>query len=320
MFRDEINIKFKSGRGGDGHVSFGRDLKPNGGEGGDGGNVYLEGAMNEYDFSYLKAFQLFEAGVGEKGGKNRLSGANGRDVILKVPLTTKLYDLEGNILLTIDTIGERKMLLKGGRGGLGNFFYKKAHGVDLYRFSYGKDGEAIECKLKLELFSDIIFIGLPNAGKSSILNQLTNAEAKIGAYAFTTVIPQQGRMDGITLMDLPGLIEGTHAGKGLGNKFLKHTKTAKVLAHFISAESEDIKDDYETIRKEVENLGEELALKKEVIVLTKTDAVSPEKLKEQLKALKAIKSKHYATKDIIAVSVFDDKSLQEAKTFFSSSL
>ncbi len=320
MFRDEINIKFQSGKGGDGHVSFGLDKKPNGGEGGDGGNIYIEGVINEYDFSFLKAFQLFKAGNGELGGKNRLSGANGQDYTLKVPLTTKIYDLDGNLLLTIDKVGEKKMLLKGGRGGLGNFFYKKAHGVDLYRFSYGKDGEAIEVKMKLELFSDIIFIGLPNAGKSSILNELTNAEAKVGAYAFTTIIPQQGRMDNVTLMDLPGLIEGTHSGKGLGNRFLKHTKSAKVLAHFLAANSEDIKKDYQTIREEIENLGEELATKKEIVILTKTDEISPEKLREQVKTLTSIKNKRFASKDIITVSIFDDKSLESLKDFFKKSL
>lgn len=314
MFRDEINIRFKSGKGGDGHVSFGIDKKPNGGIGGDGGSIFIEGAQNEYDFSHLKAFQLFEAGNGEHGGKNHLKGATGKDVILKLPLTTQIYDLQGNLMMTVDRIGERKKLISGGRGGLGNHFYKKAHGVDLYRFTHGNPGEELECKLKLELYSDIIFIGLPNAGKSSIINELTNADAKIGAYPFTTLIPQQGRMDGVTLMDLPGLIEGTHYGKGVGTKFVKHTKSAKVIAHFISSESEDIQSDYNTIRSEIEKLGEDLASKKEVIILTKTDLISSERLKKHESQIKALGKKYIAT------SILDSESIEDLKDFLHKSI
>jgi GTP-binding protein len=311
MFRDEINIRFKSGRGGDGHVSFGIDKKPDGGIGGDGGSIYVEGAQNEYDLSHLKAFQLFEGGNGEHGGKNHIKGATGKDVILKLPLTTQIYDLQGNLMMTIDKIGERKKLVNGGRGGLGNHFYKKAHGVDLYRFTHGNPGEELECKLKLELYSDVIFIGLPNAGKSSVLRELTNADAKVGAYPFTTLIPQQGRMDGLTLMDLPGLIEGTHYGKGVGTRFVKHTKSARLIAHFISSESQDIKADYKVIREEIEKLGDDLSNKKEVIILTKKDLVSSEKLKELEAEIKSLK-KTYTT-----VSVYDLDSLDNLRDILS---
>lgn len=314
MFRDEINIRFKSGKGGDGHVSFGLDKKPNGGIGGDGGNIYVEGVINEYDFSYLKAFQLFEGGVGEHGGKNRLSGANGKDYILKVPVTTRFFDLDGNLLTSIEKVGEKKLLVAGGRGGLGNHFYKKAHGVDLYRFTHGNLGIEIECKLKLELYSDIIFIGLPNAGKSSVLRELTNADAEVGAYPFTTLIPQQGRMDGMTLMDLPGLIEGTHYGKGLGTKFVKHTKSSRVIAHFISLESEDIVKDYEVIRNEILKLGDEMSSKKEVIILSKSDLVSNEKKLEQEKKIKKL------GKEFISVSVHDMDSLENLRVFLNKNL
>jgi GTP-binding protein len=311
MFRDEINIRFKSGRGGDGHVSFGIDKKPDGGIGGDGGSIYVEGAQNEYDLSHLKAFQLFEGGNGEHGGKNHIKGATGKDVILKLPLTTQIYDLQGNLMMTIDKIGERKKLVNGGRGGLGNHFYKKAHGVDLYRFTHGNPGEELECKLKLELYSDVIFIGLPNAGKSSVLREVTNADAKVGAYPFTTLIPQQGRMDGLTLMDLPGLIEGTHYGKGVGTRFVKHTKSARLIAHFISSESQDIKADYKVIREEIEKLGDDLSNKKEVIILTKKDLVSSEKLKELEAEIKSLK-KTYTT-----VSVYDLDSLDNLRDILS---
>lgn len=309
MFRDEINLRFKSGKGGDGHVSFGIDKKPDGGIGGDGGSVYIEGAQNEYDLSHVKAFQLFEGGTGEHGGKNHIKGANGKDVVVKVPLTTQVYDLDGNLMMTIDKVGERKLIVPGGRGGLGNHFYKKAHGVDLYRFTHGIPGQEIECKLKLELFSDIIFIGLPNAGKSSVLKELTNADAKIGAYPFTTLIPQQGRMDGLTLMDLPGLIEGTHYGKGVGTKFVRHTKSARLIAHFISCESEDIVSDYNTIRSEIEKLGEDLGNKNEVVILTKTDLVSKEKLATIEAKLKKL------TKKYISISVYDTERLEDLRDF-----
>jgi GTP-binding protein len=314
MFRDTIRATFIAGKGGDGHVSFGMDRKPSGGIGGDGGSIYLEGTANRYDLSYINTDQIFKAGNGDKGGKNNLTGRNGDDLIIPVPIATKVYDMEGNLKLTIDKLGEKKLFLKGGQGGLGNQFFRKSHGRDLYRFTNGKVGEEIYAKFQLELQADIIFIGLPNAGKSSILKEITNADAKVGAYPFTTLIPQLGRLDDMVLMDLPGLIEGTATGKGVGTKFLKHTRSSRIIAHFISLESPDLQDGYEEIREELKNLGENLYDKKEIIVLTKSDTVSPQKAEE---AVKFFKKKKLPT---ILVSIYDDNSLEKLKDYFNSEL
>lgn len=314
MFRDTITAKFVAGRGGDGHVSFGADKKPSGGIGGDGGSIYLEGSINTYDLGFINRDSVFKAEDGERGGRNNLTGRNGNDLIIGVPLTTKVYDAEGNLIHTISKPGQREMLVQGGRGGVGNRFYKKAHGRDLYRFMEGAVGEEIEPKLVLELHSDIIFIGLPNAGKSTLLNELTNAEAKIGAYPFTTLLPQQGRMDEITLMDLPGLIEGTAEGKGVGTKFVKHTRSARILAHLISAESDDVSRDYKIIRDEIKNIGDNLEDKKELVILTKTDSIEKEAVEKQVKELKKLNKK------VVTASSYDDDSLEKLKKVFTDEL
>ena len=314
MFRDTISAQFIAGRGGDGHVSFGGDLKPSGGIGGDGGNIYVEGHTHTYDLGFINPDSVFRAKDGERGGKNNLTGANGEDLIIKVPLTTKIYDEEGNLIHTITKDGQRELLLKGGQGGLGNQFFRKAHGRDLYKFGEGKDGERMHPKLVLELYSDIIFIGLPNAGKSTILNELTNAEAKIGAYPFTTLLPQQGRMDKITLMDLPGLIEGTAEGKGVGTKFAKHTRSARIVAHLISIENTDLTSAYKTIRDELVNIGEGLAEKPEIIILTKTDLVDEKTKQAKVKELKKI------NKNVVTASSYDLDSLENLKKVFADEL
>ncbi|MEP7103591.1 MAG: GTPase [Candidatus Dojkabacteria bacterium] len=314
MFRDLITAKFVAGKGGDGHVSFGADKKPSGGIGGNGGNVYLEGSINTYDLGFINRDSVFKAENGEPGGRNNLTGKNGDDLIIKVPLTTKVYDEEHNLLFTISKPEQRELLLEGGLGGLGNRFYKKAHGRDLYRFQTGKIGQEVEPTLELELFSHIIFIGLPNAGKSTLLNELTNAEAKIGAYPFTTLLPQQGRMNEITLMDLPGLIEGTAEGKGVGTKFVKHTRSARILAHLISAESDDVTRDYKIIRGEIKNIGDGLDEKKELIILTKVDQVTEEVKNEKIRELKKL------NKEVFAASSYDNDSLEKLKKVFTDEL
>lgn len=314
MFRDTISAQFIAGRGGDGHVSFGADQKPSGGIGGDGGSIYVEGHTHTYDLGFINPDSVFRAGNGERGGKNNLTGANGEDITIKLPLTTKIYDEEGNLIHTITKDGQRELLLQGGRGGLGNQFFRKAHGKDLYRSTEGKYGEEMHPRLVLELYSDVIFIGLPNAGKSTILNELTNAEAKIGAYPFTTLLPQQGRMGKTTLMDLPGLIEGTAEGKGVGTKFVKHTRSARLVAHLISAENEDLAAAYKLIRDELVNIGDGLSDKPELIILTKTDLVDEKTKKEKIKELKKI------NKNVVTASSYDFDSLENLKKVFADEL
>jgi GTP-binding protein len=314
MFKDLAKIKVRAGKGGDGHVSFnGAKRYPNGGDGGKGGDVYLEGTINLYDLSFIKADTLFQAENAENGKTNNLQGADGKDLVIKVPLTTVVMDLDKKPFMSITKPGEKKLLLKGGTGGLGNYVFR-SEGVDsLNKFTSGKAGQEQQVILQLELYSDILFIGFPNAGKSSILNELTNADSKVAAYAFTTTIPHLGRMDGVTLMDLPGLIEGTFQGKGLGTSFVKHTKWAQYVAHFVSTENENVTEAYQTMRNELKAIDEDLFKKNEIIVLTKSDLVDKKSLEEKKKKLEKFGK-------VVVASAYDFDSIENLNKEFKKLL
>lgn len=315
MFKDLATAKFKAGKGGDGRVAFtSRNSRKvsDGGVGGRGGDFYVEGTTNLYDLSFIKRDEVFKAEDGQIGGLNNSTGKNGQDFILKVPLATNIYNLNNELICRIDQAGQKVKLLDGGKGGLGNLSFKYL-GLDaLYEHTKGENGGELDVKLELELLGEVIFIGLPNAGKSSILNEITNANAKVASYAFTTLIPQLGRMDGITLMDLPGLIENTFQGKGLGTNFVRHTRGAKLVLHFISLENTNLIESYNLIRKELENIDSALANLPEVVVLTKTDLLEEEQIKEAIKVFK--------NKKVISVSIADDSSLAGLKEIIKSSL
>lgn len=316
MFKDIATVKFIAGKGGDGRValkSLGGKKRADGGVGGKGGDIYVEGTTNLYDYSFLKKDEVLKAESGEIGGVNNSTGKNGQDLIIKVPLATNIYNKNGDLMFRIDKPGQRELLLKGGRGGRGNIAFKSGGEFSLYEHTKGTPGEELEARLELELLGEVIFIGLPNAGKSSILNEITNAKAKVAPYAFTTTIPQLGRMDDISLMDLPGLIEKTFEGKGLGTEFVRHTRAAKLVLHFISLENPNLQEAYTVIRNELENIDKRLAELPEVIVLTKTDTVeSNDVIKNAMQQFKNSK--------VVAVSIADDKSLAELKEIIKSSL
>ena len=314
MFRDYVRIKLKSGNGGNGKIAFGINKMPSGGTGGNGGNVYLEGSHNMYDFAGVQPDATYDAEHGEHGGIKNLTGHNGKDLIFRVPLLTNLYNEDGKLITTISKNGQRELILEGGVGGLGNHYYRAAGLIALERFQVGKPGIKKVFKLELELQGDIIFIGLPNAGKTSILNSLTNADGKVAAYEFTTLNPHLGRMGEVTLMDLPGLIENTAVGKGLGTSFVKHTKSAKLVAHFVSLESKDPVADYELVRKEMIAIDPLLADKPELIVLTKTDLIPSAEIPAKIKLFKKYK------RDTITVSAFDLDAITHIGKFFVDSL
>lgn len=316
MFKDIVTAKFSAGKGGDGRValkSLGGKKRADGGMGGNGGDLYIEGTTNLYDYSFIKKDESFKAEDGEIGGVNNSTGRNGKDFIIKLPIATNIYDVNGNLICRIDKPGQRVLLLKGGRGGKGNIAFKSGGEFSLYEHTKGLKGGELDAKLELELPGEVIFIGLPNAGKSSILNEITNANAKVASYAFTTTIPQLGRMDEITLMDLPGLIEKTFEGKGLGTHFVRHTRAAKLVLHFISLENSDIMESYNVIRTELKNIDNRLYELPEIIVLTKTDILS------DLTQLNSIK-KLFRNKKVIAVSIADDSSLEELKKLIKESI
>jgi len=306
MLRDKVRIKVQSGQGGSGSMStFG--FKSIGGDGGRGGKVYILGDENTYDLSRYNQNKTYRAEDGESGKMKNKNGAIGRDLVLPVPLTTEVY-IDGEVAYKIEKHGQKELALKGGLGKPGNISLKRNPKLEYKIFKSEAEKKTLELILKLQ--SDIIFIGYPNAGKSSMLNSLTKAKAKTASYPFTTLDPQVGFMDGLKLMDLPGLIEGTHEGKGLGTRFLKHTESVKLVAHFVSMENSDLLEVYESLRKEIKSISEELYNKREVIVLAKTDEVSKEEVEG---AERLFKNKGL---EVVSCSIIDDESIEKVKNKF----
>lgn len=310
MLIDRVRIDFVSGSGGSGSVNFHKSGMPDGGDGGHGGDVFLVGDTNVYDLRGFTKQKKLEAGDGLRGAYNKRTGANGEDLIVKVPLTTKVYDLEGRLITVIDKHDQKVLLLKGAAGGKGNYYFRKGQVATLKKFTPGKQGLRLQTFLELELKADIVFIGLPNAGKSSMLNVLTNTNVKVANYPFTTLVPYIGIMNKTKLMDLPGLIEGTSHGKGLGSGFRKHVRNTQAVAHFLSLEESELKKNYEVIRKELAEIEPSLLEKPEILVLTKTDSVTREELAEKIKQAKGFH------KSVIPVSIIDDAQLSELRNAF----
>jgi GTP-binding protein len=281
MLIDNIKIKVKSGDGGNGLISFNNHQKAYGGDGGKGGDIILVGDQNLYDLSRYNSSSKYEAETGEKGGIHRRKGKNGDSLTLKVPLVTRVLDTDGNELTQIIEHNQKYKLLKGGQGGLGNYSLRGTNREGKYSRKRAERGKEIQIELELNLKSDAILLGYPNAGKSSIINALTRANSKVASYEFTTLEPQLGVMDGyIKLMDLPGLIEGTYKGRGVGKKFLKHTKYSKLLIHCISMENKNLVEKYKSMREEFKKISDDLYKMNELIVLTKYDIYTPNQAKD----------------------------------------
>lgn len=310
-FIDEIQFHIKAGKGGNGVVRWrhekGKEFSgAAGGNGGRGGDVYARAVRDIGILASYRNVKEFKAGNGEDGMRNSMHGKDGEDLTINFPIGSVITNLATGKTIELLKEGELVKLLSGGRGGLGNEHFKASTNVTPYQSTPGKDGEEADFDLELRLVVDAGLIGLPNAGKSSLLNELTNAAAKVGSYAFTTLEPNLGDFYGFILADIPGLIEGASEGKGLGHKFLRHIQRTKTLIHCVSMENEDLAGAYKTVREELAAYDRELANKPEIIVLTKTDAATPQALK---KAIAAFKKKS----DIVfAVSILDDELL---KTF-----
>lgn len=298
MLVDEVEIIVKGGHGGPGRVSF-RGKKfggPDGGDGGKGGDVYVKATSDTYALVKFLSKKEFRAQDGENGGVGIRSGANGKDLILQVPIGTLLADDTG-IETELAQVGQEMLLAKGGLGGKGNEFFKSSSNTTPKYAQKGLPGEEKRLSLKLKLIADFGLIGLPNSGKSSLLNEITNATAKIGDYPFTTLEPNLGVLNGRILADIPGLIEGASEGKGLGHKFLKHIEKVKLLLHCIASESDDPLRDYKIIREELKKFNPELLDKKEIILITKSD-------------LKETKVKKIGKKEVIPISIHNWDSIQ----------
>ncbi len=313
MLIDDITITIQAGNGGNGSVHFKRNAMtakggPDGGNGGNGGNIYLQGIddiLGLQEFQYKKKVAA-ENGV--NGGRQNLYGRHGEDLIVRIPVGTHITDTTTNERWEMTNVADKILIATGGKGGKGNNEFKTAIDQAPYYAEKGGEGQIRTLNLELKLIADIGFIGLPNAGKSSLLKALTNANPKIGDYPFTTLEPNLGVMptDGrhVVLADIPGLIEGASKGKGLGIKFLRHVEKTAVLMHCIDSTSETIEKDYETVRKELENYSSVLAGKKEIIVLTKKDLV------DTIQSAKVVAFFEKQKKEVITVSIFDRESLQ----------
>lgn len=309
MLVDELNLIIHGGKGGPGRVSFvGRKGGPDGGDGGRGGDVFVEATPDLYALNRFMSQSECSAENGKPGGESRKSGADGKDLTLIMPIGTVLIEEEGQEI-ELDELNKKVLLAKGGLGGKGNFFFKSPTRTTPKFAQPGLLGEEKKLTLKLKLIADFGLIGLPNAGKSSILNELTSANAKIGDYPFTTMEPNLGMLKGKVIADIPGLIEGASAGKGLGHKFLKHIEKVRLLLHCISSQSEDPVKDYNIVHNELKKFNPQLLEKDEIILLTKSDLVEKVDLEKKLKIL------HKTKKDIIAVSIHNWESLQSLIEF-----
>lgn len=308
MLTDEAVITVEAGHGGPGKVSFFKNgVGPDGGSGGKGGDVYVQVVSDLTALNRFAGQTYFKADDGEAGQSNQKSGRNANDLEIHVPVGTETRDLETREVWNLETVGEKFVICRGGLGGLGNFQLRSARNTTPTHAQKGLPGQKRELKLVLRFIADFGLIGLPNAGKSSLLNELTAANVKTADYPFTTLEPNLGVFNKKILADVPGLIEGASKGKGLGIKFLKHIEKVPVLLHCIAADSPDPIADYKIIRGELRSFNKDLIKKKEIILLTKTDLVGREDLANKTRELRKLK------KTILPVSIHDFDALEELK-------
>ena len=317
-FLDQAKIYIKAGNGGSGSASFRREKfvefgGPDGGDGGNGGSIIFESDRNLNTLIDFRYAQHFKAQHGRNGSKRNKTGANGEDLILKVPIGTQIFEEDNNTLIYDFTKNKEKYLVAfGGKGGLGNVRFKSSTNRAPRKKTVGKHGEEFWIWLQLKVIADIGIIGKPNAGKSSLLAALTRAKPKIANYPFTTINPNLGvtyyNGKEVTLADIPGLVEGAHKGIGLGDKFLRHIERCKVLLHLIDLNEKNLVVTYKQIVKELSSYDKKLSLKKEIVFFNKADLFKNEDIKKKLVEFrKKIKSKFEI------ISVFSSKDIQKIK-------
>ncbi len=328
-FIDELKFYAEAGRGGDGVVRWRQEKfvpkgGPAGGDGGRGGDFYIEAVRDIHLLSKYKAKKEFKAGRGEDGGKKSLHGASGKDFYLQLPVGSVVTNLDTDEVWSLEKEGEKIMILRGGYGGFGNEHFKSSTNTTPQQSRAGQEGAHGHFSVELKLFADIGFIGLPNAGKSSLLNALTNAKAEVGDYPFTTLDPNLGDFYGYVLADIPGLIEGASEGRGLGIKFLRHISRTRLLVHLVSFDPEaetasrngarnaSMLKNYRDIRKELAKYDKKLKLvedslsdKKEIIILSKSDSVDQKTVEKKIKEFKKLNTQ------VLALSLYDDKLIKK---------
>ena len=318
-FLDQVKIYVKAGNGGDGSPSFRREKfieygGPDGGDGGKGGSVILKAEQNLNTLIDFRYQQHHKAKRGENGAGQNRTGKSGEDLILKVPLGTQVFEEDNKTLIYDFTkISEEFIAAAGGKGGLGNTRFKSSTNRAPRKFTKGTQGEEFTIWLQLKTIADIGIIGLPNAGKSSLLASVTNANPKIANYQFTTLNPNLGVASydnkEITIADIPGLVEGAHKGTGLGIQFLKHIERCKSLLHLIDITSEDLKKSYQQVKNELKKYSNKLIKKKELIVLNKIDLIDEKEVNHIIKDFKK-----NTKSEVIALSTFNKSSVSKIKS------
>lgn len=298
MFIDEAVITVKAGNGGDGAATFRREKcvqfgGPDGGDGGHGGSIIFVADNNIntlLDFKYKK---LFKAQNGINGSKKRCAGKRGDDLIIKVPLGTMIRDFEtGKLLMDLSTLGEERIFLEGGRGGLGNTHFKNAIRKAPKMAGKGKEGRELKIKMELKLLADVALVGYPSVGKSSFINKVSAAKSKVANYHFTTLAPKLGMVrleneKSFVIADIPGLIEGAHEGVGLGDKFLRHIERCKLIYHIVDVsglEGRTPIDDFEKINNELQKFSEKLANRRQIVLANKMDLLYDTQPYDEFKA------------------------------------
>ena len=317
-FLDQAKIYIKAGNGGSGSASFRREKfvefgGPDGGDGGDGGSIIFEAERNLNTLIDFRYAQHFKAESGKPGSKRNKTGANGKDLILKIPVGTQIYEEDNNTLIyDFKKNKEKYLLASGGKGGLGNVRFKSSTNRAPRKKTKGKEGDNFWVWLQLKIIADVGIIGLPNAGKSSLLAALTRAKPKIANYPFTTINPNLGvtyyNNKEVTLADIPGLVEGAHKGVGLGVKFLRHIERCKILLHLVDLTEDNLAENYKKIRSELKNYDVELSQKKEIIFFNKSDLIEKKDLDKKMSKFKSKINSKYKI-----ISIFNKDDIQTIK-------
>ena len=317
-FLDQAKIFVKAGYGGSGSASFRREKfvefgGPDGGDGGDGGSVIILAEENLNTLIDYRYKQHFKAERGQGGMGKKKTGKSGKDLVLKVPVGTQIYEEDNNTLIEdLKKIGQKIIIAKGGKKGLGNVRFKSSTNRAPRKKTEGSEGESFWIWLQLKVIADIGIVGMPNAGKSSLLSVLTKAKPKIANYPFTTLNPNLGVASyndkEITLADIPGIIEGAHEGTGLGDKFLRHIERCKSIIHLIDVSDDNLLENYLKIRKELSKYSSNLIKKKEIIVFNKIDVMDDKEIKKKIANFRK-----KINKNIYKISVAQNKGIINIK-------